>query len=36
MTCSVVKELMPNYKDGLTSEETSEDIKRHLADCKNC
>ena len=36
MTCSVVKELMPNYIDGLTSEETSEDIKRHLADCKNC
>ncbi len=28
MTCSVVKELMPNYIDGLTSDETSEDIKK--------
>lgn len=36
MTCSVVKELMPNYIDGLTSEETSEDIKKHIAGCENC
>ena len=36
MTCSVVKELMPNYIDGLTSDETSEDIKKHLASCESC
>lgn len=36
MTCSVVKELMPNYIDGLTSDETGEDIKKHLAGCESC
>ncbi len=36
MKCSIVKELLSNYADGLTSEETAGDIRRHLEDCENC
>lgn len=36
MRCSFVKELLPQYIGGLTSEDTSEDIKRHLAECEGC
>lgn len=31
-----MKELLPNYIDGLTSKETDEDIKKHIADCESC
>ncbi len=36
MKCSIVKELLPSYRDGLTSEETAKDIREHLAGCKDC
>lgn len=36
MKCSIVKELLPNYADGLTSEETARDIRKHLEECENC
>ncbi len=36
MKCSIVKELLSNYADGLTSEETAGDIRKHLAECENC
>lgn len=36
MKCNVVRELLPNYIDGLTSSETNTDIKKHLAGCENC
>ena len=32
MKCSIVKELLSNYADGLTSEETAGDIRKHLED----
>lgn len=36
MKCSVVKELLPSYINGLTSDETGADIKKHLAGCESC
>ncbi len=36
MKCSIVKDLLSNYIDGLTSEETSTEISNHLDNCDNC
>jgi len=36
MKCSIVKDLLSNYIDGLTSEETSTEIRNHLDNCDNC
>lgn len=36
MKCSVVKELLPNYINGLTSGQTGADIKKHLESCESC
>ena len=36
LDCHIVKDLLPLYADGLTSEETSRDIKGHLNECKDC
>ena len=36
LPCHVVKDLLPLYVDGLTSEETSADICAHLAECDDC
>ncbi len=36
LDCSVVKDLLPNYVEGLTSEETNEKVARHLQGCPNC
>lgn len=36
MKCNIVKDLLPNYIDNLTNEETNVDIKKHLDDCSNC
>ena len=30
MKCCIVKDLLPGYIDGLTSEETNEEMKMHL------
>ena len=36
MKCYIVKDLLPNYIDGLNNEETNADIQNHLADCADC
>lgn len=36
MKCCIVKDLLPNYIDGLTSKETNTEIEKHLADCVEC
>lgn len=36
MKCNIVRDLLPNYIDGLTSEETNEEVKKHLEDCFEC
>ena len=34
--CSVVKDLIPLYEEGLVSEETKEFIDEHCQNCENC
>lgn len=36
MKCSIVKELLSNYIDGLCSREINEEIKEHLLHCSDC
>lgn len=36
MKCCVVKDLMPVYISGLTSEETNAEIENHLENCNAC
>ncbi len=36
MKCSVIKDILPLYCDGLTSPETNEEIESHLAECAEC
>ncbi len=36
MNCYIVRDLLPNYIDGLVSEETRNDIGRHLETCSDC
>ena len=32
LTCGVVRDLLPSYVEGLTSQETNTAVERHLAD----
>ena len=34
--CYIVSDLLPLYKEDILSEETREDIKKHLNDCEEC
>ncbi|MBQ8954568.1 MAG: zf-HC2 domain-containing protein, partial [Clostridia bacterium] len=34
--CSVVRDLLPNYIENLTSEATSAFVSEHLAECEAC
>ena len=36
MKCCIVIDLLPGYIDGLTSEETNEEIEKHLESCTSC
>ena len=36
LTCNIVKDLFPNYIDGLVSEETAQEIAEHLTGCADC
>lgn len=36
MKCSIVKDLLSNYIDGLCSEETDLEIRKHLETCDDC
>ena len=36
LRCEIVQDLLPSYVDGLTSDETNEAVKDHLADCEMC
>ena len=36
MKCYIVKDLLPNYIDGLNSEESNADISKHLDECADC
>lgn len=34
--CKIVQDLLPNYIDKLTSEETNSFVEKHLEECKEC
>lgn len=36
MKCSIIQDLLPNYIDDLTSEETKTEIEKHLKECEDC
>ena len=36
INCSLIKDLMPLYIEGLTSTDTNEYIKKHLSKCSEC
>ena len=36
LTCGVVRDLLPSYVEGLTSQETNTAVECHLADCPDC
>ena len=36
LTCGVVRDLLPSYVEGLTSEETNAAVETHLASCSEC
>lgn len=36
LTCEVVQDLLPNYVEGLTQEETNRQIEEHIGECAEC
>ena len=34
--CKIVQDLLPNYIENLTSEETNTFIEEHLTECEDC
>ncbi|EWM52969.1 zf-HC2 domain-containing protein [Ruminococcus flavefaciens] len=36
MKCNIVKDLLPLYCDNLTSEDSNEEIEKHLSECADC
>lgn len=36
MKCEIIKDLLPNYVDGLTSQESNSEIDMHLSSCEDC
>ncbi|MBS1315556.1 MAG: zf-HC2 domain-containing protein, partial [Anaerotignum sp.] len=36
MKCEIIRDLLPSYVDGLTSEESNREITAHLAECATC
>ena len=36
LNCDIVRDLLPSYVDGLTSETTNEAVNEHLKECPEC
>ena len=36
LTCAVVRDLLPSYVEGLTSEETNQAVESHRSGCPDC
>ncbi len=36
LSCAIVRDLLPSYVDGLTSDETAKAVESHIADCQEC
>jgi hypothetical protein len=36
MKCEIIRDLLPSYVEGLTSDESNKEIEKHLKDCIEC
>ncbi len=36
ITCGVIKDLLPSYRDGLTGESVTDMLTDHLSECAQC
>ena len=36
MECAIIKDLLPSFIDGLTSEESNRVVGEHLKECAKC
>lgn len=36
MKCEIIRDLLPSYLDGLTSEESNQAVEEHLKECEAC
>ena len=36
LNCAIVQDLLPLYADDLCSDETTEAVRAHLAECDDC
>ena len=36
MECGIIRDLMPSYVDGLTSEESGRAVEEHVQECAEC
>jgi hypothetical protein len=36
LNCNIIKDLLPSYVDEVTSEESNEQIRRHIEQCTEC
>ena len=36
MKCNIIRDLLPLYCDKLTSEDSNEEIEKHLRECEEC
>lgn len=36
INCNIIRDLLPGYVEGLTSNETNEAVKKHLSECSEC
>lgn len=36
LECDIVRDLLPSYADGLTSEKTNSAVAEHLSECESC
>ena len=36
LSCAVVRDLLPSFVEGLTSEETDAAVEAHLSSCPDC
>ena len=34
--CEIIRDLLPSYMDGLTSEESNQAVEEHLKECETC
>ena len=36
LPCYIVSDLLPLYQDDMLSEQTKQDIDKHISECKDC